>query len=324
MVADKADRRFTGAARVDKADELIPQLPRRQGRRSLLKGLCTLLCGSFRHDNLGNNFTGKYSETYTPQEKLMIGNIAELHQARVDDVMITRSDIEAVKTSTTLAETLQVFEKSGHSRMPVYADTLDDPRGMVHIRDVLSYISRSAREGEIGGKLDLSRVNLTKAVDELGVIREVLFVPGSMPASQLLARMQATHTQIALVIDEHGGTDGLVSMEDIVELVVGDIEDEHDNNHVMIISETENSWLVDASTELEEVGKMIGRDFSPGAHAEDVDTIGGLIVSALGRIPTHGEVIEVVSGYRFQVLDADHRRIKRIRMYYVPDNGLQQ
>lgn len=318
-MADKTNTQSAGVENAGETEEHSPQRLQGQKRRSLLKGLFAFLRSrqnnSFRNNDLNNS--SAYSEAFTAQERLMLSNIVELHQARVDDVMIPRSDIEAVEIGTTLADVLQLFEKSGHSRMPVYADTLDDPRGMIHIRDVLNYIT-SAAQGH-NSKPDLSRVDLTKPVSDLDVIREVLFVPGSMLASQLLTRMQTTRTQMALVIDEHGGTDGLASMEDIVELVVGDIEDEHDDDDVMIIPEAEDSWLIDASTELEDMEKMIGADFNPGAHAEDVDTIGGLIVSALDRIPARGEIIEVIPGYCFQVLDADRRRIRRIRMKRIPE-----
>lgn len=323
-MAEKTDTHATDVETTQDGEEHSPQRSQRQEKRSLLKGLFAFLRSrqdnTFKSNAPGNGMISEYNQAFTPQERQMLSNIVELHQARVDDVMIPRSDIEAIEMGTTLAETLQLFEKSGHSRMPVYADTLDDPRGMIHIRDVLNYITRSAQGEPAGGRFDLSRVDLTKSVSALDVIREVLFVPGSMLASQLLARMQATRTQMALVIDEHGGTDGLASMEDIVELVVGDIEDEHDDDNVMIVPEAKDSWLVDASTELDEVQEMVGSDFNPGVHAEDVDTIGGLIVSALDRIPARGELIEVVAGYRFQVLDADRRRIRRIRMRLIPQS----
>lgn len=323
-MADKTHTQSTDVENTGDAEEQSPQRLQRHEKRSLLKGLFAFLRSRqdnlFKHNDRNNRLPHKYSEAFSPQERLMLSNILELHQARVDDVMIPRSDIEAIEIGTSLAETLQLFEKSDHSRMPVYANTLDDPRGMIHIRDVLTYITRAAQRGEEDGNLDLSHVDLTKPVGDLDVIRDVLFVPGSMLASQLLTRMQATRTQMALIIDEHGGTDGLASMEDIVELVVGDIEDEHDDDDVMIVAEADDSWLVDASTELEEVEEIIGMDFKPGAHAEEVDTIGGLIVSALDRIPARGEIIEVVPGYRFQVLDADRRRIRRVRMRRISEN----
>lgn len=257
---------------------------------------------------------GEASSLFSPEERIMLNNILRLRETRVEDVMIPRSEIEALDITTTLAETLIEFEKSGHSRMPVYSESLDDPRGMLHIRDVLNYITREAQRDEKVGGLNFSKIDLSRSVGELDLIRTVLFVPGSMLASQLLTRMQATRTQMALIIDEYGGTDGLASMEDIVELVVGDIEDEHDDVDMSIIKEADNKWLVDASADLEEVGKALGSDFKVGEHGEDVDTIGGLIVSALDRIPAKGELVEAVPGYQFRILEADKRRIKRIRI----------
>jgi len=212
------------------------------------------------------------------------------------------------------------FEKSDHSRLPVYAETLDDPRGMVHIRDLLSFITQTARggiahngEGEEAMTLDFSLVDLEKTIGEIDIIREVLFVPASMRASQLLSRMQATRTQMALVIDEYGGTDGLASMEDVVELVVGDIEDEHDDEDVMIVAQAADCWLVDARAELEEMATAVGEAIDWGELGEDVDTIGGLIVSKLNHIPARGETVEL-EGYSFHVIEADHRRVRRLRM----------
>ncbi|RCL02854.1 MAG: Mg2+ and Co2+ transporter [Candidatus Tokpelaia sp. JSC189] len=317
-MADKTYTQPTDMENAGDAEGQNPQRLQKNEKGSLLRGLFAFLRSrqdsSFKCNDLDSRFPHKYSEAFSPQERLMLSNIVKLHQARVDDVMIPRSDIEAIEISTTLAETLRLFEKSDHSRMPVYASTLDDPRGMIHIRDVLTYITRAAQKKEENEILDLSHVDLNKPVGDLDVIRDVLFVPGLMLASQLFTRMQATRTQMALIIDEHGGTDGLASMEDIVELVLGNIEDEHDDDDIMIVAEADDSWLVDASTELEEMEETIGTDFKPGVHAGEVDTIGGVIVSALDRIPACGEIIEVIPGYRFQVLDADHRRIKRLRM----------
>ena len=180
---------------------------------------------------------------FSPGERAMLNNILRLREVRVEDVMVPRADIEAVEINTTLGDLMNLFEQSGHSRMPVYAETLDDPRGMVHIRDVVAHITRArprqegarARKPAAGGRrLDLANVDLAKTIGELSLIRTVLFVPPSMLASDLMARMQATRTQMALVIDEYGGTDGLVSLEDIVEMVVGDIEDEHDDDEPLI------------------------------------------------------------------------------------------
>ncbi|RCL00254.1 MAG: Mg2+ and Co2+ transporter [Candidatus Tokpelaia sp. JSC188] len=325
-MADRTDTQPTDAENAgDATKERYPRRLRENEKRSLLRGFFSFLRSpqdDLNHGDSDNRFSYQHSKTFSSQERVMFRNILELHQARVDDVMIPRSEIEAIEINTTLAETLQLFEKSDHSRMPVYVSTLDDPRGMVHIRDVLTYITRAAQKEEKNKILDLSHVDLNRPLRDLDVIRDVLFVPGLMLANQLLARMQATHTQMALIIDEHGGTDGLASMEDIVELVVGNIEDEHDDDDVMIVAEADDSWLIDASAEFEEVEETIGTDFKPGVHAEEVNTIGGLIVSALDRIPARGEIIEVIPGYRFQVLDADHRRIRQVRMRRISEKEL--
>jgi len=251
---------------------------------------------------------------------VMVENVDRLLQARVDDVMIARSEIEAIEMGATLGEALLCFERSGHSRLPVYAETLDDPRGMVHIRDLLSFITQAARSenaanetGEETTMLDFSLVDLGKTIGEIDIVREVLFVPASMRASQLLSRMQTTRTQMALVIDEYGGTDGLASMEDVVELVVGDIEDEHDDEDVMIVAQAADCWLIDARAELEEIASAVGEAINWGGLGEDVDTIGGLIVSKLDHIPKRGETVEL-EGYSFHVIEADHRRVRRLRM----------
>ena len=202
----------------------------------------------------------------------------------------------------------------------VYADTLDDPRGMVHIRDVVAHLTRTARQKKprgrkTGNELNLGLVDLKRPIGELEITRTVLFVPPSMLASDLMARMQAARTQMALVIDEYGGTDGLVSLEDIVEMVVGDIEDEHDDDEEPMITETgEGVFVVDAKAEIDDVAEKIGSGFAAGEHGEQVDTVGGLIFAALGRIPARGEVVHAVPGFEFHVLDADPRRVKRVRI----------
>jgi CBS domain containing-hemolysin-like protein len=222
---------------------------------------------------------------------------------------------------------MSVFEQSGHSRMPVYAETLDDPRGMIHIRDVMGHITRLARvkKGRVSKAaaarppaLDLANVDLTRSIGELNLIRSVLFVPPSMLASDLMARMQAARTQMALVIDEYGGTDGLVSLEDIVEMVVGDIEDEHDDDEPLITQAGEGVFIVDAKAEIDDVAAKIGEDFKPGEHGEYVDTIGGMIFNTLGRVPARGEVVQAIPGFEFHVLDADPRRVKRVRIVHDP------
>ncbi|MGV0909470.1 hemolysin family protein [Martelella sp. FOR1707] len=280
---------------------------------------------------------------FSPEERAMLNNILSFREVRVEDVMVPRADIDAVDQSMTIGELLLVFENCGHSRMPVFCETLDDPRGMVHIRDLLAYLSKqargrrrgrpaNAREAAKNGTLkanevkpterqtkpaqnafDLGKVNLDKTIVEAGLIRPVLFVPPSMLASDLLQRMQAGRTQMALVIDEYGGTDGLVSHEDIVEMVIGEIDDEHDSEEAMFTRVSDDVYLADARVELEDIAEAIGPDFEIGEHAEDVDTLGGLIFSTIGRIPARGEVIQL-SGFEVHILDADPRRIRRVRI----------
>ncbi|MCK8780322.1 hemolysin family protein [Rhizobium sp. NTR19] len=287
------------------------------------------------------------SSAFSPEERAMLHNILRFREIRVEDIMVPRADIEAVDMNMTIGELLIHFEETGRSRMPVYSDTLDDPRGMVHIRDLLSYLAKQARNKRRTGAraatsrasaaqpmplanekteksekvvrmprpaFDLGRVDLEQTVEEAGLIRKILFVPPSMLASDLMQSMQAARTQLALVIDEYGGTDGLVTHEDIVEMVIGDVEDEHDNDEVMFSRTSEDVFVADARIELEEIAKAIGPDFDIKERLEDVDTLGGLIFSELGRIPVRGEVVQAVPGFEFQILDADPRRIKRVRI----------
>jgi hypothetical protein len=161
---------------------------------------------------------------------------------------------------------------------------------------------------------DLARVDLQKTLAEAGIIRKILFVPPSMLASDLLRRMQVNRTQMALVIDEYGGTDGLASHEDIVEMVVGDIDDEHDDEEVMFKRVSEDMFVADARVELEDIAEAIGPDFDITEQVDEVDTLGGLIFSELGRIPVRGEVVQALPGFEFHILEADPRRIKRVRI----------
>jgi CBS domain containing-hemolysin-like protein len=175
---------------------------------------------------------------FTPEERAMLSNILRLRDVHVDDVMVPRADIDAVDISISVGELLLKFQESGHSRMPVFRETLDDPVGLVHIKDLMAYITRSAVAGAVqpqkkngrqgSADIDLRRVDLGKNLAEADLVRNILFVPPSMPVAALFASMQATRMQMALVIDEYGGTDGVASLEDVIEMVVGDIEDEYD------------------------------------------------------------------------------------------------
>ena len=269
---------------------------------------------SLRHDIEDALAESESDRTLSPQERAMLKNVLNLHTLRVDDVMVPRADVVAVAADATLGDLLALFRSAGHSRLPIYGETLDDPKGMVHIRDFLEFLSTRAEVGATGTP-DLGKVDLSLKLAAARIWRQVLFVPPSMPAMDLLVRMQATRTHMALVIDEYGGTDGLVSIEDLIEMVVGDIEDEHDVEDARMIVRAEDTLLVDARASLEEVEAALGATLAVGDLAEEVDTIGGLVVTLAGRVPSRGELIAGPADIEFEVLDADPRRVKRVRIH---------
>lgn len=262
----------------------------------------------------------KGDDAFTAQERAMLRNVLGFHRLRVEDAMVPRADIVAVPADTTLGELLGVFRTAGHSRLPVYGETLDDPRGMVHIRDFLDHLASRAEAGAHQGNgqgsgPSLGDVDLSLPLDSANILRPVLYVPGSMPAIDLLVRMQTTRTHMALVIDEYGGTEGIVSIEDLVEMVVGDIEDEHDEADADLIVRGEAGTLVaDARAPLEEVSEALSLDLRLNLD-EDVQTLGGLVVTLAGRVPVRGERLAGPNGLVFEVLEADPRRLKRVRIH---------
>jgi CBS domain containing-hemolysin-like protein len=269
---------------------------------------------------------GEGAETgFSPDESRMLKNILSLRERRVDDVMVPRTDIVAVQQDVALGDLLKVFKDAAHSRLVVYNDTLDDPIGMVHIRDMIAFMmaqatvatEASAARGEphpVG--LDLSAVDLTRPLSTTKIVRTMLFVPPSMPAIDLLAKMQATRIHLALVIDEYGGTEGIVSIEDIVEEIVGEIDDEHDEAAAKtVIRQTDGSFIAVGRASLEEALAVIGPEFDVGKAAEEVDTVAGYIVTLVDRVPVRGELISGPGTFEIEVLDADPRRVKRVRIY---------
>lgn len=257
-------------------------------------------------------------------ERTMLRNILSLHERRIADVMVPRADIVAVKRDIPLGELMTLFESAAHSRLVVYNETLDDPEGMVHIRDLLAFVTAKARVSEqtktrrkkpFPAGLDLRTVDLALPLSEASITRKLLYVPPSMRAIDLLAQMQASRVHLALVVDEYGGTDGLVSIEDIVEQVVGEIDDEHDSDEPpAIVRQADNSFVADARASLDDVRKVIGEEFVIGEAGEDVETLGGYLVSHVGRLPVRGELIAGPGNFEIEVLDADPRRVKRLRI----------
>jgi CBS domain containing-hemolysin-like protein len=270
---------------------------------------------------------GAAAETdFSPDESRMLKSILSLRERRLDDLMVPRADIVAVQQDIPLGELVKVFENAPHSRLVVYNDTLDEPVGMVHIRDLIAFMTARATvtpeadaaraESLPGAGLDFAAVDLTMPLSATKIIRTILFVPPSMPAIDLLAKMQATRMHLALVIDEYGGTDGLVSIEDIVEEIVGDIEDEHDEaTERGVIRQPDGSYVAVGRASLEEAVSVIGADFDIGDAAEEVDTVGGYIVTLIGRVPVRGELIPGPGMFEIEIVDADPRRVKRVRIY---------
>lgn len=231
------------------------------------------------------------------------GNLRNLINLRVEDVAVPRADITAVAVDATLPEVVQVFRESGYSRLPVYDVTLDNPVGFIHLKDL------ALRYGFNGN---------TEPFDMKAMLRPLIFCPPSMSIGVLLQKMQAERVHMALVIDEYGGVDGLLTIEDLIETVVGEIVDEHDTDEAaLFIEEAPGVFVADARAELAEFEKVLG--VGPLApDDEEVDTLGGLVFMLLGRVPAKGEVIPHPSGVEFHIVDADPRRIKRIRVFREP------
>lgn len=265
------------------------------------------------------------------QERLLLKNILTLNSIRIDDVMIPRADIYALDLKTPLGEALEAYQMEGHSRVILYRDSLDDPVGLLHIKDLMFFmISQAASisddlneksESETQAFQDvvlsfsdrLSVVNFSTPIGELKLTRPLLYVPPSMLAHDLLIQMQASRKHLAVVVDEYGGTDGLISIEDLIEVVVGEIEDEHDTEEKPQMKTIgANSLVADARVEIVDLIERLQNGFAP-PEDNQIDTLGGLIFSLLGRVPAKGEII-AYSGYDLEVLDVDARKIKKVKV----------
>jgi CBS domain containing-hemolysin-like protein len=254
------------------------------------------------------------SKEFSDTERLILQNLLKLGDKRVDDVMVPRADIEAVEEGETIAHLIALFRIAAHSRLPVYDDSLDNMLGFIHIKDALLHLT-DYDEKTNGGESSIKFLSsvLKQKIGNKGMVRKLLFVPPSMPVGDLLQKMQATHVHMAMVVDEYGGTDGLVTIEDLLEAVVGEIEDEHDENDEQLFKKIDsNVFIVDARIELTELEAALGSSFKPFSYVEDADTLGGLIFDLVDRVPVVGEVITKFKGYEFEILQADPRRIKKV------------
>lgn len=246
-------------------------------------------------------------EDINPEERTMLMNVLSFGKLTAEDVMVPRADIVAVESTTSMQEVIRKFGEAAHSRMPIYRETLDDVIGMVHVKDILKYWSEAAQNG-VEDMLKLQDVR-----------RDVLFVAPSMPVADLLMQMRATRIHMALVVDEFGGIDGLATTEDVIEEIIGEIEDEHDSIDVpMIVEGGDGVLYVDARLPLEEFEERMGIARIAEDHQDEIDTVGGLLFTLAGRVPARGEIISHPLGLEFEVIDADPRRLKRLRVRRVP------
>ena len=272
--------------------------------------------------------TERAESGFSPAEAAMLRNILGLRECRIESVMVQRADIVAVQQDITIGELVMVFAGAGHSRLVVYNDTLDDPTGMVHIRDLLAFMAARAKIEPSGEQeplpaadLDLAKIDLSMPLVATKIVRELLYAPPSMPALDLLAKMQATRIHLALIIDEYGGSDGLVSIEDLVELIVGDIADEHDEAETAAVTpQSDGSFLAIGRASLDDVRAVIGDEFDVGDAAQEVDTLGGYLVMRAGHVPVRGELVPGPAPFETEVLDADPRRVKRVKIYRSKNN----
>ena len=320
-----SDTDNTGAsAPTDGTRESLWQRLRSRFGRSRDVGLRESLEGAIESHEAQNP-----GETVGEEAKSMMLNIIEFSGLRVDDVMVPRVDIVAIDETDSMQDLLAKFIDANHSRMPVYRETLDGITGMIHVKDFLRWMAsrgtrkRRATKSDKPDKpekapppgLSIAATTLSTSVKQAGLNRDVLFVPPSMPATDLLVRMQASRTHLAIVIDEYGGTEGLVSIEDLVEVIVGDIADEHDTEEDLEVKPLEEGiYLADGRVDLAQLEALLAVDLLPEDEEEEADTLAGLIFKIAGRVPARGEIIRHESGLEFEILDSDPRRVKRVRI----------
>ena len=278
--------------RYQKKDSLIGKVFRfffkSQDQNNLRESIQDVIEESSRNGDASSNLTSK--------EKTILENILSINKLKASDVMVPRAEIVCASHDSSYQELIKIIEKESHSRIPIYRKDLDDVLGMVHIKDLI--------------KLNFKETD--KSFDLKNILKNVLFVPPSMPVLNILLKMQSTKLHMALVIDEHGGTDGLVTIEDLVEEIVGEIQDEHDQDDLVEFKKVnENTFIANAKMELKDFEKKINFNF----NADNVDTLGGYVFSIINRVPQKGEIIKTNTIYSFEVLDADPRKIKVLKIY---------
>ena len=276
------------------------------GGSRLWRGMRSLIFGEDSEQTLRDEIEDAIDEAedshpvagdLSPAERQMLRNLLHFGERTAGDVCVTRGDIIAVRSTNTFDELIAAFADAEHSRLPVYGESLDEVVGMIHIKDVFKAQEDSTRD---------------RAIPAL--LREPLFIPESMSVIDLLARMRSQRIHLAIVVDEFGGTEGLVTIEDVVEEIVGDIEDEHDIEEVGLLTLLEDGlWEADARIELEELARTV--DARLTWEEDEVDTLGGLMFLLAGHIPARGECIDHPSGWRLEAVDSDPRKILRVRLH---------
>ena len=278
--------------RYQKKDSLIGKVFRfffkSQDQSNLRESIQDVIEESSRNGDTSSNLSSK--------EKTILENILSINKLKALDVMVPRAEIVCASHNSSYQELIKIIEKESHSRIPIYRKDLDDVLGMVHIKDLI--------------KLNFKETD--KEFDLKSILKNVLFVPPSMPVLNILLKMQSTKLHMALVIDEHGGTDGLVTIEDLVEEIVGEIQDEHDQDDLVEFKKVnENTFIANAKMELKDFENKINFNF----NADNVDTLGGYVFSIINRVPQKGEIVKTNTIYSFEVLDADPRKIKVLKIY---------
>jgi magnesium and cobalt transporter len=243
----------------------------------------------------------KEEQPIDPHERTLLTNILKLHELNAADIMVPRVDIVAIEVDTPFHEAVKQIVEWGHSRVPLYRETLDDVLGMIHIKDLLPY----AADG--------------KPVPLAKIARKVLFAAPSMPVLDLLLQMRLSRVHMALVVDEFGGIDGLVTIEDVIEEIVGEIEDEHDDaDQPKLIERADGTAIADARIKIDTLQERMPMALLPPDHEEGIESLGGLVTALAGHVPSRGEVVRHPAGLEFEVLDADPRRVKRLRLRGLP------
>jgi CBS domain containing-hemolysin-like protein len=257
---------------------------------------------------------GPARDDLSPDERIMLKNLLHFGEQSVDEVAVPRSKIIAFDSSQGFDQLVSLFAEAGHSRLPVYRDNLDHVLGMIHVKDAYATLAQLYRHrtGELEGEPPRTD---TETLRE-SLLRPVLYVPSSMRIVDLLARMRSGRTHMAIVVDEYGGTDGLVTIEDLVEVIVGDIEDEHDEEEeVQLRAVGEGLYEADAGLDLPDLEEALGVAFTGDDMGDDVGTLGGLVILLAGRVPPVGEVVVHPSGWRFEVLASDTRKVSTVRLH---------